>query len=299
MLNLYAKAALYSPSKALLANSELFLPDAKSRRSITLDVININKYNKLVAWDKSAGSLLHPNYIQVLSLPMQLEMMIRPPFPFKAMGLVHIANSIQVNSLPVAYGDIDISTRFGNLYHHRRGIVFEVITEAVQEGEACVYAVSYYLARMGINALNEYAVTLPAFNESLLLSTIETTQETVPYNGISDINFSYDAGREYAKVSGDYNPIHLWPLTAAIFGFKRAIVHGMYSKALAFSKLYYLDRKTLSSGGFSLNTVFKAPISLPQNTSLQTNTKGGFCLSSVNKDKSRQHIVGEIVTNIS
>ena len=40
-----------------------------------------------------------------------------------------------------------------------------------------------------------------------------------------------DAGRRYAKVSGDVNPIHLSGLTAKAFGFKRAIAHGMWVKA--------------------------------------------------------------------
>ena len=34
------------------------------------------------------------------------------------------------------------------------------------------------------------------------------------------------AGRRYARVSGDYNPIHLWALTARPFGFRAPILHG-------------------------------------------------------------------------
>ena len=40
-----------------------------------------------------------------------------------------------------------------------------------------------------------------------------------------------DTGRRYAAVSGDRNPIHLYPLTARAFGFRRAMVHGMWLKA--------------------------------------------------------------------
>ena len=40
-----------------------------------------------------------------------------------------------------------------------------------------------------------------------------------------------DLGRRYAAVSGDHNPIHLYPLTAKAFGFPRQIAHGMWSKA--------------------------------------------------------------------
>ena len=38
-------------------------------------------------------------------------------------------------------------------------------------------------------------------------------------------------GRRYAAVSGDRNPIHMHDLSAKLFGFPRAIVHGMWTKA--------------------------------------------------------------------
>ena len=40
-----------------------------------------------------------------------------------------------------------------------------------------------------------------------------------------------DLGRRYAAVSGDHNPIHLYPLTAKALGFPRQIAHGMWSLA--------------------------------------------------------------------
>jgi len=42
-----------------------------------------------------------------------------------------------------------------------------------------------------------------------------------------------DTGRRFAGVVQDYNPIHLFTATAKLFGFKRAICHGMYVGALA------------------------------------------------------------------
>ena len=38
-----------------------------------------------------------------------------------------------------------------------------------------------------------------------------------------------DLGRKYAAVSGDHNPIHLYPLTAKALGFPRQIAHGMWT----------------------------------------------------------------------
>src|SRR3546814_11485007 len=40
-----------------------------------------------------------------------------------------------------------------------------------------------------------------------------------------------DTGRRYAKVGKDFNPIHLTPFSARMFGFKRHIAHGLWTAA--------------------------------------------------------------------
>lgn len=42
-----------------------------------------------------------------------------------------------------------------------------------------------------------------------------------------------DTGLRFAAVVSDYNPIHLYPASAKLFGFKRPIAHGMYIAAKA------------------------------------------------------------------
>ena len=44
-------------------------------------------------------------------------------------------------------------------------------------------------------------------------------------------------GRRYAAVSGDRNPIHMHDLSAKLFGFPRAIAHGMWTKARCLAAL--------------------------------------------------------------
>lgn len=43
-----------------------------------------------------------------------------------------------------------------------------------------------------------------------------------------------DTGLRFAAVVSDYNPIHLYPATAKLFGFKRPIAHGMFVAAKVF-----------------------------------------------------------------
>jgi hypothetical protein len=44
-------------------------------------------------------------------------------------------------------------------------------------------------------------------------------------------------GRQYARVSGDFNPIHIAAVAARFFGFKRALAHGMWSLARCAAEL--------------------------------------------------------------
>ncbi len=65
-------------------------------------------------------------------------------------------------------------------------------------------------------------------------ATKEKTKPNVPsFNSFWTI--PSDIGRRYAAVSGDSNPIHLYNFTAKLFGFPRAIAHGMWTKAKCLS----------------------------------------------------------------
>ena len=77
---------------------------------------------------------------------------------------------------------------------------------------------------------------------------------------------SADIGRRYARVSGDYNPIHLADMTAKLFGFKQAIAHGMWSKARCLAAL----EEQLPETGYSVAVNFHRPLFLPSNVLFYT-----------------------------
>jgi acyl dehydratase len=74
-----------------------------------------------------------------------------------------------------------------------------------------------------------------------------------------------DIGRRYAAVSGDSNPIHLYGFTAKLFGFPRAIAHGMWTKAHCLAA--YEGRLPHA---FSVDVQFKLPILLPAKVAFQS-----------------------------
>ncbi|MNH33189.1 bifunctional enoyl-CoA hydratase/phosphate acetyltransferase [compost metagenome] len=79
-----------------------------------------------------------------------------------------------------------------------------------------------------------------------------------------------DIGRRYAKVCGDYNPIHLSATSARLFGFPRAIAHGMWSKAMALAAL----RGHLPGSGYAFEVDFRKPVRLPSEVVLSASAAG-------------------------
>jgi acyl dehydratase len=79
-----------------------------------------------------------------------------------------------------------------------------------------------------------------------------------------------DIGRRYARVSGDYNPIHLSALTARLFGFPQAIAHGLWNKARTLAAL----GEHLPAANIEIEVEFKKPVRLPSEVILHASVAG-------------------------
>jgi acyl dehydratase len=80
-------------------------------------------------------------------------------------------------------------------------------------------------------------------------------------------------GRRYARASGDYNPIHLWPITARPFGFARPIVQGFCIQSLVANA--FIERNGGDPAKLRrLRITFRAPLPLPSRPRLLLNGDG-------------------------
>ncbi len=79
-----------------------------------------------------------------------------------------------------------------------------------------------------------------------------------------------DIGRQYAKVSGDYNPIHLSALSARLFGFPKAIAHGLWNKARTLAAL----GNYLPAANIEIDVTFRKPVFLPNELVLYASAPG-------------------------
>ena len=69
----------------------------------------------------------------------------------------------------------------------------------------------------------------------------------------------------FAAVTGDRNPIHLWPITARMFGFRKPIAHGWWVLGRALAEM---DRDVPPRA--VVEAKFLSPVELPSTVTLQS-----------------------------
>ncbi|HEU4330463.1 MAG TPA: MaoC/PaaZ C-terminal domain-containing protein [Lapillicoccus sp.] len=223
------------------------------RRGIRVDAAEVADYAHLCGFGLGA----HPPmpWPHLLGFPLQAAVMSRRDFPVSMVGLVHVENRISWTR-PLDYGEtLDVSVHAADLRPHRRGQLVDLVAEVTSSGESVWRGVSTYLARGGGD---ETAASDSPPDVSGLLS-----------RAIVRYRFGEDAGRRYAAVSGDVNPIHLHALSARALGFDRAIAHGMYSYARVLASL---GARIPAAG--SSTVWFRKPVKLPSSTRLAVSDDG-------------------------
>jgi acyl dehydratase len=185
---------------------------------------------------------LPPAFPHVLAFPLHMRLMTDGRFPFPAVGLVHVANRIAVKR-PIGAGEaLDLRVRPTPLEPHPKGRTFSLVTEARAGGKIVWEEESTMLRRGGGSGS----------------SKPDAGEHPVPPPFRDEWRLQDNLGRRYAGVSGDRNPIHLHPLSARLFGFPRAIAHGMWTKARCLGAL----GQSLPDA-FEISVEFRKPILLP------------------------------------
>ena len=182
----------------------------------------------------------------ILAFPLQLAILSSEAFPVRLPGLVHVANRV-VQHEPVPLQEpLGIECSVEGHQETERGQEFELLTECEADGRKVWEESSTYLARRRSAAKKAKAKSRTEDAE-----TDESGSRIVSWEAPANI------GRRYAKVSGDFNPIHLSAPTARILGFPGAIAHGMWTMARSAAELE-CDWKALC-----LEVQFKLPVFLP------------------------------------
>ncbi len=268
VLKLYPRALLNS----LLPHKRQGLPDEGLRLAgVSTDMAHLDRYRRVCGF--KPGATLPVTYPHMLAFPLHMALMTSGNFPYPLLGLVHIANRIeQYKALPCDRA-LDIECHFGAEQEHEKGKVFSILTEVHIDGEKLWESESSMLHRC--------KSSLPA---------AERKAHQAPPKASCSWQLDEGLGRRYARASGDFNPIHLHALSARLFGFQRAIAHGMWSKARCLAEL-----ESSLAPAYEVDVQFKLPILLPATVDFSQQRQGlGLQFALHDHDSGKPHLSGQV-----
>ena len=175
----------------------------------------------------------------VLTTPLHLSILTHPAFPLPSMGMVHASNTIKQTQPIPGNAKMHILCTLTETRWLENGVEIDIETQIQVSGKMVWEEVSSYFQRTGKSAAKK--------------------SESIPQTPDHTWSLRSSLGREYGAISGDRNPIHLWPATARLFGFKRHIVHGMWTLARCVSQL----ETTGQHQACTLQVHFRRPCFLP------------------------------------
>lgn len=212
----------------------------RERTGVRIDPAHLAAYAKLCGY--TLRDRVPAVYLNVLAFPTHIALMTDPKMPFGPVGLVHIANEITQHSPVSVTETLDLEVGITGLAPHPKGRLLTLHT-TWRAGDEVVWTGASTMLRFG------------GGDEDAEVASLDVPDDIAP---TATWRLPADLGRRYAAISGDRNPIHLYDITAKPFGFPRAIVHGLWTKARAVAE-FDAD----PPDAFEVAVRFRKPILLP------------------------------------
>lgn len=229
------------------------LPPLGLRCRVEVDPRRLARYRQACAI--ADGAYLPPVYPHVLAFGLQMRLLTDRRFPFPLLGLVHLENRIRVLRPLGGLGPFQVSVQVADLQPHDKGATFSLLTRLEDQLGLLWEGDSRILCR---------ALRLDGQPPA------RAEQEALELAPLADWSAPANTGRRYARAAGDYNPIHLYAASARLFGFPRAIAHGLWNKARSLAEL----QAHLPLAGVDVEVRFQKPLLLPAHVALQASAPG-------------------------
>jgi len=242
-------------------------------KGFALEGAHLAAYNAVCQLPEGTMAMTYP---QVVAAPLHMHVMTQPNFPLPLVGIVHLRNVITQKAVLSVGTPYDVHVRIGESRRTKLGIEVDLLTDYLADGEALWSAVTTVLHRIKSKEKGRSAPP-PA--------PPAVAARYMPFTVPEDI------GRRYAPVARDYNPIHLYPFTAKLLGFDRAIAHGMWSVARVLGLLLPDYPGTPAQ----LSIQFKQPLLLPGRVTFKAVNRGdGVDFDLLAREGGKTHLSGRL-----
>jgi len=255
------------------------LPDLRlTRKDVAIDPAHVAAYRDVCGFEGAGllGQTLPVTYPHMLAFRLHMGIMTDSSFPYAAIGSVHLRNAVTQHRAIAPTERLDVSATATNKRMHAKGTMFDFLTTVTSGGELVWESTSTYL-RPGKGDRDAKPEGVPF--------------EVIEGNG-TEWKLGADLGRRFAAVSGDYNPIHLYPLTAKAFGFPSQIAHGIWTKARCVAAM-----ESRLPDAVTIEVEFRKPVVLPTKVAfgsriVDDGPHQGIDFSMTNPKNGKPHVVG-------
>ena len=212
------------------------------------DKERIKNYRTVCGFSNDRPEVIPISYLQTLFISILGKFITSPFFPINPLGLIHTFQSFDQKRSVTTDERLDLACTLDSIRKTQKGIETGFRMEVLSQGKLVWQGISVFFTRNPVKQKKT-----DSQKDEYCLDKKETI--LVPAG----------TGRKYARVSGDYNPHHLYTVFARLFGFKRAIAHGMWSLARVVASL---DRAFGIHDSAFVEASFKLPVFMPAKTTL-------------------------------
>jgi acyl dehydratase len=229
---------------------------------VRIDPKQVAAYSAVCGFDRTdvRQGYVPVTYPHVLAMPLHLRIMANEAFPLRPMGLIHLSNVISVPGELRPGAALDLLVTARNYRKTDAGLAFDMDTEISSAGGAPVWRETCVFMSRWPDSVPRAGGRPPRPPKAPKDSAI-----------LTELPVSLRTAWSYARVSGDFNPIHLNDRAARFFGLRGAISHGMWSLARSLA-VQPTDPPTPQA---RLETQFLTPVQLPARVNVKQWTEEG------------------------
>lgn len=236
-----------APSSATAAAPTRYLLDG-------IDEDSVARYRAALGFQ---GTHIPLTWYYLLAQRAHLATMLGASFPFRVVGAIHVDNALEAGTAPMAGRPLELLTEVRVEAPAANGAVYALLdTRALRDGSLVFACRSNYLVVRGQRGGQQRR---PATSGAPALAPVARWR------------LSSASGRAYAALSGDWNPIHLWPWSARLMGMKAPIIHGMHTLGRSCAELERAGGRRVTR----LDGRFRAPIELGGGVALAADLAAG------------------------
>jgi acyl dehydratase len=257
-------------------------------RDVTADASTLRRYIQAtngvgLRWMAGDEAVLPPLFPTIWETGMVLELLTRPDAPSLRGGVIHLETEFVQVRPGSADGAFRCRLDVEGVERDASGVGLRVVTRCwTMAGQLCSESTSTYLIRDRERPRKE----------SVRDGEIGFDGN---YRELSRWKLRRDHGRRFARASGDYNPIHLSRLTAAVFGFRRPILHGFCIAAIAVNEIL-LEQSGGDPVAFRrMRVSFRRGLPIPSSPRLEVTRGSGRTLWRLVGDRERLYAEGDLV----